>query len=61
MKRFLCLLFLLASLVGCGPQVSREELGTVLKELPKVPGAGQPYEMPELGPPLPPDPNEPPF
>ncbi len=44
------------SLWGCGPQVSEEELGTVLNELPEVPGADEPFEMPELGPPPPPDP-----
>jgi len=41
---------------GCGPGVSEEELGTVVKELPEVPGADEPFEMPKLGPPPPPDP-----
>jgi hypothetical protein len=38
---------------GCGPAVSREELGTVLEQIPKVAGAQRPFPMPELGPPIP--------
>ena len=48
-------LILLPLLSGCGPGVSDEDLGTVLYETPKVTGADEPYEMPELGPPLPPE------
>jgi hypothetical protein len=33
---------------GCGPQVSREELGQVEFEVPKVPGASQPYQLPDF-------------
>ena len=59
-------LLLLSSLLlfaGCGPRVSREDLGEVLKELPEMPGAEEPYDMSdELGPPLPQDPTmEPPI
>jgi hypothetical protein len=45
-------LVLLASLGGCGPSLSESELGTVVYEVPKVAGADQPYQMPQLGPPL---------
>jgi hypothetical protein len=41
---------------GCGSPVAREELGTVLDELPELPEAEEPIKMPELGPPPPPDP-----
>lgn len=38
---------------GCGPRVLPEDLGQVVFEVPDVPGADKPYDMPELGPPLP--------
>lgn len=38
---------------GCDSGVSRDELGTVLFEVPEVAGADELYIMPELGPPLP--------
>jgi len=34
--------------VGCGPELSEEELGTIQYEVPKVPGADQPYELPPV-------------
>lgn len=47
------LLFLLLMLVsGCGPQLSEADLGMVLFEVPEVAGSDEPYEMPELGPPI---------
>lgn len=33
---------------GCGPAVPEEELGTLVFEVPKVPGAEEPYELPEI-------------
>ncbi len=38
---------------GCGPNVSRSDLGTVVFEVPTVAGADEPYELPELPPPPP--------
>jgi len=35
---------------GCGPSGDRDDLGTVLEEVPEVSGAEEPFEMPELGP-----------
>jgi hypothetical protein len=46
------LLLLLVSAGGCGAQLSKSDLGTVLFEVPKVAGADQPYSMPQLGPPI---------
>jgi hypothetical protein len=34
--------------VGCGPAVPEKELGTVLYEVPKVPGSEDAYELPEV-------------
>jgi hypothetical protein len=31
---------------GCQPKPPEEELGTIQYEVPKVPGADQPYELP---------------
>jgi hypothetical protein len=53
--RFQLGLFVLFSCLfagGCGAELSRSDLGTVVFELPKVAGASEPYPMPELGPPL---------
>ncbi len=36
-------------LSGCGPALSERDLGTVIYEIPKVPGAEKPYKMPQLG------------
>ena len=56
---WLALIPLLLLFLGCSPGVSREDLGEVLKELPKVPGSETPYDMSdELGPPLPQDPDK---
>jgi hypothetical protein len=38
---------------GCGPDVSRSDLGTVVYEVPTVAGADEPYQLPELAPPPP--------
>ena len=35
---------------GCGPAIPPEELGTVLEEVPEIPGADEPYEIPDFGP-----------
>jgi len=45
----LTLAFLLAVPLasGCGPSVSEEELGEVVSGIPKVPGADEPYPLPE--------------
>ena len=43
---------LLVVLEGCGPELSKSDLGTVVFEVPKVAGSDKPYAMPELGPPL---------
>jgi hypothetical protein len=48
-----CVAFL-AILGGCGPELSKNDLGTVLSDLPQVAGLDKPYPMPQLGPPLPP-------
>jgi hypothetical protein len=46
---WLWLVILTSTLVaGCGPQVSREELGEVEFEVPQVPGATRPYELPDF-------------
>lgn len=38
---------LAACWVGCGPRISDEELGEVIFEVPKVPGAEEPFSLPE--------------
>jgi hypothetical protein len=35
---------------GCGPELSKSDLGTVVFEVPKVAGADKPYPLPKLGP-----------
>jgi len=35
---------------GCQPAGSEEELGTIVYEVPKVPGSEKPLPMPELNP-----------
>ena len=32
---------------GCGPGLTEEELGTVIYDAKELPGADQPYELPE--------------
>lgn len=34
---------------GCGPELSKSDLGNVVFEVPKVAGADKPYVMPKLG------------
>lgn len=43
-------LLALCAVSGCGPELSEEELGTVVFEIPDVPGADEPYEVPDLVP-----------
>lgn len=47
---FCGLLTVSTCLVGCGPELSDRDLGTVVEEVPKVDGADKPYHMPQLGP-----------
>lgn len=42
-----CIAFLTAALPGCGPRVSEEELGTVVTDPARLPGAGKPYPLPK--------------
>ncbi len=50
--RLFCLFSaLMCFIVGCGPELSKQDLGTVVDEVPKMEGAGEPYPMPQLGPP----------
>ena len=46
----LVLLAVGAVVSGCGPAVSKSDLGTVVTELPKVKGSEEPFEMKQLGP-----------
>ena len=49
-------------LAGCGPAIPPEELGTVLEEVPEIPGSEKPFEFPESDPsptPGPPKPGPP--
>ncbi len=38
---------------GCGPRLTSADLGTIVREIPKVPGADKPYPMPQLDKPAP--------
>jgi len=38
------------SLAGCGGQLSKADLGTVVFEVPQVAGSDEPYQMPQLEP-----------
>jgi hypothetical protein len=38
---------------GCGPNVSRSDLGTIVFEVPTVAGAEEPYRLPDIPPPPP--------
>ncbi len=51
MRYWFGLLAALVLLAGCGPELSKTDLGTVVYELPKVAGSDEPYQMPQLGPP----------
>lgn len=43
--------FLLAlAPLGCGPQLSEDELGTVIYDAEELPGADEPYILPEESP-----------
>jgi hypothetical protein len=44
---------LAAALGGCGPEVSKSDLGTVGFDVPKVAGADKPFPMPKLTAPAP--------
>jgi len=46
-----CGVFLLL-LAGCGPALSKQELGTVVFEIPKVAGADEPYQLPQSNAPV---------
>jgi hypothetical protein len=56
MGRWLIILFgVLAipmALPGCGPAVAKSELGDIVYEVPKVPGADEPFPIPNVVPPL---------
>ena len=43
------LVVLLVTLGGCGRELSKNDLGTVVFDVPKVAGADMPYQMPQLG------------
>ena len=53
MRNLLCLLILILLVLvgGCGPELSKQELGTVVFEIPKISGSEGPYPMPQLQPP----------
>jgi hypothetical protein len=55
MWRWLFLLILLVAVPGCGPELSKTDLGHVVSEPPKAEDADKPYPMPQLGPPLKPE------
>ena len=41
-------LLALGTVVGCGPNLSEEDLGTVVTDMSDVPGADEPYDLPPL-------------
>ena len=43
-------LLILSTTIACRPSGPSEDLGTVVIEVPEVPGAEEPYIIPELGP-----------
>ena len=53
MRAFLGLLFgivlILPTTAGCGPRLTDEELGTVILDASELPGADEPYALPESG------------
>ena len=61
MRHYLAFAILLAalSLAGCDTQLSKTDLGTVVFEVPTVAGSAEPYQMPQLGPPVDRDDNHP--
>jgi hypothetical protein len=38
-------------MAGCGAQLSKADLGTVIFDVPNVPGTEEPYQMQQLVPP----------
>jgi hypothetical protein len=53
MRPLFGLLFILTvsiMVTGCGPKLSKRDLGHAVFEVPKVAGAEKPYEMPKLTP-----------
>jgi len=46
-------LTLAVAIPGCGPNVSKSDLGTIVYEVPTVGGVDEPYQYPELPPPPP--------
>lgn len=46
--RWIGLALLAATVAGCGPRLSEEDLGTVV-EISQVPGIQEPYELPQGG------------
>ena len=44
------LLLCLPAMAGCRPAIPPEDLGTVLEEVPEIPGADDPFEFPESAP-----------
>ena len=51
MRFVFSLSILLLFLTGCGPQLSKQDLGTVEFQVPRVAGSEEPYPLPQLGPP----------
>jgi hypothetical protein len=41
------LIFLAMAVAGCGPRLSKEDLGELQTEAADLPGAGEEYELPE--------------
>jgi hypothetical protein len=52
MRNWLAAMIVLMPLAGCGPELSQQDLGHVVFELPKVADTDKPYPMPQLGPPV---------
>ncbi len=46
----LSLLLFVVLLSGCGPELSKNDLGVILPDVPKISGSDEPYQLPELGP-----------
>ncbi len=49
---FLGFLGILMVAPGCGPAVAKNELGTIVYDVPKVPGAEKLFPIPDVAPPL---------
>ncbi len=56
MHLLLPVLLLIATLSGCGPSIDTSDLGTIVFEVPQVPGADQPFQLPPEAGPSPPEP-----